>query len=294
VKVGADSPVACLPPRAAGRPGFLAPSGAWDTHAHVIGAPPHRAWVSPRNYDPPVATVDNYIDVLDVLGLTYGVLVQVSVHGTDNGCLVEALRAHPDRLRGVAAVLPDIGDAQLDSLHEAGVRGVRILSVVAGGVALASAAALARRVRRLGWHVEFGLDGPTLVAALPALLEFPVPTVIAHFGDCDVTTGTKGPQFSALARLLSDSDCYVKLSAAYRLAVRPWNEVAPMARALIELAPDRLLWGSDWPHVAIADACAMPPTQSLLDLLPDWASDSVIQRRILVENPLKLYCQASR
>jgi predicted TIM-barrel fold metal-dependent hydrolase len=186
-------------------------------------------------------------------------------------------------------VLPGAGDAQLDSLHAAGVRGVRILSVVAGGVALDSAASLAGRVRRLGWHVEFGLHGPTLLAALPALLEFPVPIVIAHFGDCDIKAGTEGPQFKALARLLNGSDCYVKLSAAYRLASRPWNEVAPLARALIELAPDRLLWGSDWPHVAIADVDEMPSTESLLDLLRDWTPDPAILQQILVKNPLKLY-----
>jgi 2-pyrone-4,6-dicarboxylate lactonase len=290
MKIGGTKPDACLPPRAPRPPRrIVVPKAAWDCHAHVIGRPPEHRWTSPRNYDPPAATIEDYIDLLDTLSLAFGVLVQVSVHGTDNSALVAGLRAHPDRLRGVAAVTPDVDDRTLEQLHQAGVRGARIMTVTAGGVSLDAAKTLASRIGPLGWHLEFALHGAELQGAMPHLLELSVPFVIAHFGDCDAESGPGGAQFQALAHLVRNADCHVKLSAAYRLSPAPWTKVGPLAAALIDLAPDRLLWGSDWPHVAITDPDAMPPTEALLDLLAEWSADEEVQRRILVDNPRRLY-----
>ena len=289
MKVGGDGPAACLAPFPSRPPHHAVPAGSWDVHAHVIGAPPRHPWVFPRNYDPPPATVDDYVSLLDTLGLDHGVLVQVSVHGTDNRLLLDGLAAHAGRLRGVVAVGLDVTDTELDRLHAAGVRGVRIATVVAGGVPLKAATALGARIARLGWHVEFALHGDMLVDAAPMLRGFPVPIVIAHFGDCDVAAGVGGPQFRALAGLVEHGHCHVKLSAAYRLAPCPWSDVGAFAAELLRIAPERMLWGSDWPHVALTDPAAMPRTEALLDLLAHWSPDPAVRRQLLVDNPRRLY-----
>lgn len=227
--------------------------------------------------------------MLDTLGLSYGMLVQVSVHGTDNSILIDALKAYPKRLRGVAAVAPDVPPGELDALHQAGIRGARIVTVAGTRFALENVPALAARIERLGWHLEFALHGAELEAAAPMLLSLPVPIVLSHFGDCDAGAGTDGPQFRTLAQLVRSMPCFVKLSGAYRLSAAPWSNVAPLAAALVELAPHRLLWGSDWPHVAITEQADMPATEDLLDLLPRWVEDPAVQHQILVDNPAKLY-----
>lgn len=289
MKVGSDDPVACLPPRSPHPPRLRPPAGSWDVHAHVIGRAPDHPWVTPRSYDPPAAPVSAYIHLLDTLGLDYGVLVQVSVHGTDNRLLFEGLAQYPDRLRGVVAVRENVDDADLARFHEAGVRGVRIATVVHGGVPLAAAATMAARVATYGWHVEFALHGAMLPTLAPMLRDFPTPVVIAHFGDCAVEDGIDGAQFRALADLVTGGRCYVKLSGAYRLAAAPWRALDRFARALIALRADRMLWGSDWPHVALTRPETMPDTSGLFDILSDWVPDDEAIDRILVANPAELY-----
>lgn len=290
MKVGSAIPEPCLPPHAPRAPQRVkVPRGAWDTHTHVIGLPPAFPWVSPRNYDPPAASVDDYIAHLDTLGMDYGVLVQISIHGTDNRMLVDALKARPDRLRGIAVVSPDVSDAELEMLHNAGVRGVRVVTLVAGGVGLETIEPITKRIAPLGWHLQLAVPGEALEDAMPLLLDLPTPLVLDHFSGCDPASGVDGPQFQAMLRLVRETECYVKLSGAYRLSDPPWDAVTPMAKALIAAAPDRLVWASDWPHVAVTDPNLMPSTEETLDVLANWTTDEAIQRRILVENPVKLY-----
>lgn len=289
MKVGSCTPQVCLPPFEPGAPRRIrVPRGAWDTHAHVIGAPPEYPWVSPRNYDPPAASCEEYIAHLDALGIDYGVLVQISVHGTDNRALVEALSAYPHRLRGIAVVAPTVSDEELDTLNAAGVRGVRVVTLVAGGVGLETVRPLAERIAPLNWHLQIATDAATLATIEPMLKTLPVPVVLDHFGGCAPEEGIEGTGFCALRRLV-DGGAFVKLSGAYRLAEPPWDAIAPLARQLIAAAPDRLVWASDWPHVAINDCKQMPRTEATLDVLQRWTDDQAIQRRILVENPIKLY-----
>jgi predicted TIM-barrel fold metal-dependent hydrolase len=286
MQIGTDIPIPCLSPWPARPPALRLPAQAWDCHAHVVGAAP---WVTPRNYDPPIADIAAYVGMLDQVGLDYGVLVQVSVHGTNNDLLIEGLRSYPDRLRGVAAIAPDVGETELAEMHEAGVRGVRLLTLTRGGVAPEAAMALAGRIAPYGWHIEFGVPGHMLAELKPIIDALPVPVVLAHFGDCDMATGVHGPQFAALCAILDRRDRYVKLSAAYRLCAQPWRDTIPVAAALIEDHGQSLLWGSDWPHVAISDPSLMPRTEALIELIGRWTPSDAALRNILVENPARLY-----
>lgn len=289
MKVGSAVPEACLPPPQPRAPRHLhVPAGAWDTHTHVIGTPPQYPWVSPRNYNPPTASVESYIAHLDALGMAYGVLVQISVHGTDNRLLIEALRAYPQRLRGIAVVSPEVSDDELAMLDAAGVRGLRVVTLVAGGVGLDTLRPLAARIAPLGWHLQLATAGETLAGIVPLLQNLPVPLVLDHFGGCDLSQGLGGAGCQALLQLV-EQGAWVKMSGAYRIAGAPWDATIPLAQRLIATAPERLLWASDWPHVALTDQAQMPATEATLDLLARWTADETMQRRILVENPARLY-----
>lgn len=269
-------------------PSFQVPSGAVDTHAHVISGDPAHPLVSNRSYTPPPAPEAKYLAMLDALGMAHGVLVQISVYGTDNRCMVDTLRRHPDRLRGVAVVSPDITDRELVALHEAGVRGLRINVLFGGGIGFAAMEKLAHRIQPLGWHMQFLMDVRNLPELLPRMADLPVPGVIDHMGHMPVAEGVDAPGFTALRRLVADRGYWVKLSGAYRLSERfqTYEDVTPFARTLIADAPDRMLWGSDWPHVSQSRT---PDTGRLLNLLAEWAPDAAVRHRILVSNPARLY-----
>jgi predicted TIM-barrel fold metal-dependent hydrolase len=287
-----DLPTAprCLAPLAEIAPAsFEMPPGACDTHCHVVSDRPGFPMVPTRIYTPPPAPGARYLAHLAALGCTRGVLVQISVYGTDNRYLLEVLRAHPDRLRGVAVVGPEVTDRELEELHAAGVRGLRInISFPGGGLSFDAMETLARRIAPLGWHMQFLFDGRELPALLPRMRKLPCPGAIDHMGHMPAALGLRHPAFLAMRELVAEHGWWVKLSGAYRLA-DDWEhcpEMTPLARALVEAAPDRMVWGSDWPHVAMA---RMPDTGLLRNLLPDWVPDPRLRRRILVDNPARLY-----
>lgn len=268
---------------------FAVPSGAVDTHAHVIAQDTASyPLVAERSYTPPPATESQYLAMLDATGMTYGVLVQISVYGTDNRHMVEVLQRHPGRLRGVAVVSPDITDDELLALHAAGVRGLRINVLFGGGIGFAAMETLAHRVKDLGWHLQFLMDVRQLPELMPRMARLPVPGVVDHIGHMPVSEGLDAPGFVHLRRLVTEHGYWVKLSGAYRLSTRAdaYDDVTPFARTLIADAPDRMLWGSDWPHVS---QTRTPNTGALLNLLADWAPDADTRRRILVDNPARLY-----
>jgi predicted TIM-barrel fold metal-dependent hydrolase len=227
--------------------------------------------------------------MLDAIGCERGVLVQVSVHGTDNRLLVSALRESPERLRGIAVVTPDVSDRELRALAEAGVRGLRLNVLFGGGVLLDALEALALRIALLGWHLQLLIDARDLPAIGPRLERLPVEVVIDHMGHIPVDAGTDHPGFRWMQRLLASGRAWVKLSGAYRIsrAGAPFDDTIPFARALVATAPDRCLWGSDWPHVAVTGP--MPNTGDLLSLLARWVPDEALRTRILVDNPARLY-----
>ena len=274
-------------PRPARR--FKVPAGAVDTHAHVIGLPPRYPLVAERSYTAPEASPAAYLAMLDATHIAYGVLVQPSVHGTDNRLLVEALGMQKSRLRGICVVPPDVTDRDLEQLAAAGVVGARLNVLFGGGIGLDAIDTLARRIKPFGWHLQFLMDVREIAAIAGKLAKLPVPWVIDHMGYVPANEAPKNPGFQTMLSLLRDADGWVKLSGAYRVSVTgpPYSDTSPMAEALVVARPDRLVWGSDWPHVSHKGP--MPNVGSLLELLADWARDPAMRDRILVGNAHRLY-----
>lgn len=281
-----EAPPCPAPPAPDGPSRFRPPPGSVDTHAHVIGLPPEFPFVPGRSYTPQEATEADYLGMLDALGMTYGVLVQVSVHGLDNSLLQRVLRAHPDRLRGVAVVGLATPPAELQALHDAGVRGIRLNVLYGGGVGVDHLAEFGALCHDMGWYLQLLIDARALPELARPLARLPVPVVIDHMAHFPAELGVHSPGFQALLGLVRDGG-WVKLSGAYRLGPPPYAAAAPLAQALLKAAPGRCVWGSDWPHVATYDA--MPRVGGLLDLLADWAPGPAERHAVLVENPARLY-----
>ncbi len=202
------------------------PRGASDCHAHVIGSPEHYPFTAERSYTPPPAPEEAYLAMHRALGIERGVLVQVSVHGTDNRLLVETLRHHPERLRGIAVVAPDVADAELDVLDAAGVRGLRCNELFGGGIGLEAMESLARRIARRGWHLQLLIDGRRLPIISARLVGLPVPFVVDHMGYIPTAGGLDDPGFQELCKLLKEADCWVKISGANRIASEPGRKTS--------------------------------------------------------------------
>ncbi|BAQ43645.1 MULTISPECIES: amidohydrolase family protein [Methylobacterium] len=267
---------------------FTVPAGAVDTHAHVIGLPPAYPFVAARSYTPPQAAAGSYLAMLDATGMTHGVLIQVSVHGTDNRLMVETLRAHPRRLRGIAVVPLGLPETELASLKEAGVVGLRLNVLYGGGVGFEAVEAYGALCREMGWHLQFLIDARSLPPLAGRLSRLPVPFCIDHMGHFPTSCGVGDEGFRTLVSLVRDG-AWVKLSGAYRNSVAgpPYADTVPFARALHQAAPERCVWGSDWPHVAHWGP--MMNVRDLLDLLAEWVPDEADRHRVLVENPARLY-----
>ncbi|HYM31433.1 MAG TPA: amidohydrolase family protein [Candidatus Cybelea sp.] len=272
------------------RPKWAVPPGACDAHAHVIGDGERYPFVADRVYTPTPASEQQYIAMLDALGLDRGVLVQVSVHGTDNRLMLETLGRHPKRLRGVAVVDTDVTSEDLKHMHALGVRGLRInVATGGGGVGFHALEPLAARIAPLGWHIQLFVLPKQLLEIAPRLGALPVPVAIDHMAVVRAKDGVAHPAFQAMLVLLDSGRCWVKISGAYRISQKhpDYADTLPMAQALVARAPDRLVWGSDWPHVHVAGP--MPKTGALLDLLAAWVPDERTRNRILVDNPAALY-----
>ena len=275
-------------PHQSGPTRFTVPRGAVDTHAHVIGLPPNYPFMPERSYTPPEATAGDYIAMLDATGMTYGVLTQVSVHGTDNRLMVDALRAHRQRLRGIAVIPLDCPDNEKNALKDAGVVGLRINVLYGGGIGFAQVESYASLCKEMGWHLQFLVDARQLPELAPRLSKLPVQFLIDHMGHFPTTAGIANEGFKTLLSLVRDG-AWVRLSGAYRNTVEgpPYRDTIPFAHELVAAAPDRCVWGSDWPHVA--NWGVMMGVSDLLDLLADWVPDSSLRNRILVDNPQRLF-----
>lgn len=276
------------------RPRIVMPPGACDTHAHVCGPFAKYGYTPERLYTPPDETWPMYRRMLDILGVERAVLTQPSVYGTDNTALVDALAAGGDTVRGVAVVDPEIDDAALRALDQAGVRGVRINIVDRrenrNVMLLDKLMPLARRIAPMGWHIEFLLQADAVPDLATVAAQLPVPIVLGHLGYVHADKGgAANPGFQALLRLLDGGRCWVKLTGPYRISgvELPYPDVTPMAHALVAAAPQRLLWGTDWPHVMMKKR--MPNDADIADLLLDWVPDEDVRKSILVDNPQGLY-----
>jgi predicted TIM-barrel fold metal-dependent hydrolase len=225
----------------------------------------------------------------EALGIQRMVIVQPSVYGTDNECSLDAAaRFGLDRARVVAVVDDSFDEAALRAMHDRGTRGVRFNAVSGNGTPLDQLDTLARRIAPLGWHLQVYAEGHQLPDLAPRLAALPVPVVIDHMGGVRTADGVNGPGFQALLRLLDAPRTYVKL-CGYRIssAGPPFADVAPFARALLDASPDGCLWGTDWPHPSLSDW--MPEDGALFDLLGEWAPGAAERKRVLVDNPARLY-----
>jgi predicted TIM-barrel fold metal-dependent hydrolase len=286
-----SEPRACPGPQPTQRSAtrFTVPRGAVDTHAHVIGLPPDYPFVAGRSYTPPEATAASYLSMLDATGMTYGVLTQVSVHGTDNRLLVDALTANRQRLRGIAVIGLDCPEKEKAALKEAGVVGLRLNVLYGGGMGFAQLEDYASLCREMGWHLQFLIDAKDIPALASRFAKLPVPFLVDHMGHFPTSRGINDPGFDALVGLVRDG-AWVRLSGAYRTSIQgspPYSDTIPFAQKLVAANPDRCIWGSDWPHVANWDV--MMGVSDLLDLLAEWVPDETTRNRILTNNPQKLF-----
>lgn len=272
------------------RPTVRFPAGACDCHAHVFGPQDRFPYLANAAYIPPDAVTTNYVAMLKNNGCDRGVLVQPSVYGTDNSCMIDALRSGLHALRGIAVVEAGISDSELADLHSAGVRGVRInLASETEGLTLADGEHLAPRLKELGWHLQFYLDLPKMPEAEAKLAKLPINIVIDHFARCQSADGTDTPAFQALKRLVSRDNCWAKIMGPYFTSKNAplYPELTPLARALVAAAPDRIVWGTDWPHPGAR--ALMPEDPVLAEMLADWVPDETQRRKVLVDNPARLY-----
>jgi predicted TIM-barrel fold metal-dependent hydrolase len=292
---GAEAPACAGPDPNPRQPRLKFPPRACDTHAHIMGPKARYAYSPARIYTPPDCLLPDYLKMLATLGVERAVLVQPSVYGTDNTVMLEAIKAAGDRFRGVAVLAEGISDSELKRLDAAGVRGVRVNIVdvkdrKAGALPMDALKALARRVAPLGWHMEFLMHADEFSDLDRAFAGFPVDIVLGHLGYMKTDKGLADAGFQALLRLMKAGRAWVKLTGPSRITTSgglPYADVAPYARALIEANPERVLWGTDWPHVIIKTP--MPNDGDLADLLSDWIPDARTREQVLARNPARLY-----
>jgi len=282
------------------KPRFKLPGGAVDAHCHVFGPGAQFPYAPERKYTPCDASKDQLFALRDHLGFDKNVIVQATCHGSDNRALVDALRHSNNKARGVATVKRDVSDAELQDMHEAGVRGTRFNFVrrLADFTPREVLLEIANRIAPLGWHVVVYFEAQDL----PELYEFftalPTTVVVDHMGRPDVSKPVDGPEFALFVKMMREHDnIWSKVSCPERLSVsgppalngeqNAYRDVVPFARHLVETFPDRVLWGTDWPHPNLKDH--MPDDGLLVDFIPHIARTAELQRKLLVDNPTRLY-----
>ena len=283
---------------------FELPRGACDCHTHVFLDPARYPFFERRSYTPPTATAEDLLELQRFLHLDRVVIVQPSVYGTDNSATLEGMRAlGRERARGVAVIDERTSATELDAMAEAGIRGVRVNLETAGVVDPAASAQRLQQavalVRARGWHVQTYTRLAIIEALKDQLMNLPVPLVVDHFGGARGELGPSQPGFAALVELVRAGKAHVKISGAYRSSTRApdYPDMTPLAQALIQANPDRIVWGTDWPHPDSSGRRAAteisPPIAvddgRLLNQLPVWAPDAAVRRKILVENSARLY-----
>jgi 2-pyrone-4,6-dicarboxylate lactonase len=289
-----------VPAHANGAPAFSAPPGSCDAHFHVFGPAGRYRYGGDLRYEPPHAPLADYLALARTLGIERYVFVQPSAYGRDNACLVDAMREVNARFgpvcRGIVDVDEDVPDAELARLHAIGVRGVRINVSPVKPPQTGFAAKLRPRIERLdarlaetGWQLDFLLPGWLTFELMDTLSRLRVPFTLAHMGMFAAREGPGQRGFVALLDLLRHGSgrCWVKLTGTYRVSTAPgFADAEPMVRALLAAAPDRLIWGSDYPHLSFADKVS---SIELFNLLARWVPDEADRHRILVANPHRLY-----
>ena len=267
-------------------PRIRLPQGACDTHMHIVGPPDAYPFTAVRSLSPPPASWNDYRTIAGRLGLSRCVIVQPSFYGTDNRCTLDAVAESEGRARAVVVVAADITAAEVARMHECGARGVRIQMVSKGGVDFDSIETISKRIAPFGWHLQLYVDAQDLPPMIERLQRLPVPVVFDHMAHVIESNGTDGPGFRMLLDLLAGGRAWVKLSNAL------FPPSAQRARILAQANPDRILWGSDWPHVAYSED-SVPDDGVLVDALAQWIPDAALREKVLVANPDQLYFRPS-
>ena len=273
-------------------PAFRLPAGAVDAHCHVFGPAAAFPFAPERKYTPCDAGKDKLFELRDFLGFERNVIVQATCHGRDNAALIDALRAAGGRARGVVSIGPDIPEAELKRMDAAGVRGVRFNFVrrLVDATPREVFLDIVRRIAPLGWHVVVYFEAADLEDLAPFLNSLPTPVVVDHMGRPDVGKGVDHPDFRRFVRLMEENEAiWSKVTCPERLSLQgpPYDDVVPFAARIVERFPDRVLWGTDWPHPNMKTH--MPDDGALVDHIPRIAPTIASQRKLLVDNPMRLY-----
>jgi 2-pyrone-4,6-dicarboxylate lactonase len=270
------------------KPRFKLPPGATDAHCHVFGPAAKFPYAPGRRYTPEDAPKEMLRALHDHLGVERSVIVQASCHGSDNAAMLDCIASDPERYRGVAIVDDTFTDKSYDALHVGGVRGVRFNFVkhLGGAPDMAVFDRVMDRIKGRGWHVVLHLDAPDIIPLSPMIKRLPLPFVVDHMGRVPAKDGVDQPPLRALLELSRLENCWIKVCGAERISMPPYDAAIPIAHALVQAAPQRVLWGTDFPH---PNATHEADEADLVDLVPQYAPDALAQQRLLVDNPAKLY-----
>jgi 2-pyrone-4,6-dicarboxylate lactonase len=274
------------------RPAFAVPAGAVDAHCHVFGPGNVFPYAPERKYTPGDAPKEALFALRDFLGLARNVIVQASCHGTDNSAMVDALRVRGAKARGIAVVDVNVNDADLAEMNAAGVRGVRFnfLKRLVEATPREHYARITDKIVPLGWHIVIYFEAPELRDLEPFIESLPTIVVVDHMGRPDVDLGTDHAQWKRFLALMDRKpNIWVKVSGPERLSKTgpPYDDVIPFGRSLVERYPDRVLWGTDWPHPNMETH--MPDDGMLVDFVPRIATTDALRKKLLVDNPMRLY-----
>jgi 2-pyrone-4,6-dicarboxylate lactonase len=278
------------------KPAYVPPPGAVDAHCHVFGPGDRFPYAPERKYTPVDAGKDQLFALRDFLGFDRNVIVQATCHGADNSALVDALQAAGDRARGVATIRPGVSRAGLADLNAAGVRGIRFNFVkrLADPKPDDYYRDLTDAVAEFGWHIVVYFEASDLAERWQLFTSLPTTVVVDHMGRPDVSQPVDGPGFAQFTRFMRENEnVWSKVSGAERLSVSgppDYADVVPFARHIVETFPDRVIWGTDWPHPNMKSH--MPDDGNLVDLVPRIAPTEDLQRRLLVDNPMRLYWES--
>jgi len=275
------------------KPKFVLPAGAVDAHCHVFGPGAEFPYAPERKYTPCDAPKEKLFGLRDFLGFSRNVIVQATCHGHDNRALVDALMASGDLARGIASVGPAITMAELEEMDAAGVRGVRFNFVkrLVDATPKEVYLGIAEKIARLGWHIVVYFEAQDLADLVPFLNSLPTVIVVDHMGRPDLTKGVDHPDFQRFVELMATNDkVWSKVTCPERLSVSgppTYDDFVPFGRELVKRFPDRVLWGTDWPHPNMTTH--MPDDGTLVDMIPRIAPSEEEQRALLVDNPMRLY-----
>ena len=274
------------------KPSYVPPKGAVDAHCHVFGPQVNFPFSPKAKYITQDAGPERLFTLRDHLGFSRNVIVQASCHGTDNSATLNAIKQSGGMARGVAVVDPAISDAELDELHEGGIRGVRFnfLKRLVDNAPKDKFLEVAKRIERLGWHVVVYFEADLMEELTPFIEAIPTHVVVDHMGRPDVTQGPDGAEIQAFMRFLdSHPNVWTKVSCADRLSEQgmPYDDFTRSVGPLVEMFQDRVLWGTDWPHPNMQSN--IPNDGHLVDLIPKLAPNSELQKKLLITNPMQLY-----